>query len=102
MLRKKYDNGENAIVEGLNGKKGNIEKRAVMAREEPSCDRSFVMVPEELRRLYTNVKEEYIQKALEEFGKHKFGDGESVIQAFGKVLAAVIIDETIGKRGGGE
>ena len=78
----------------------NIEKRAIIAREEPSCDRSFVMVPQELRRLYPNVKVEYIQKALETFGKHKFGDGESVIQAFGKVLAAVIIDETIGKRGG--
>ena len=77
-------------------KQVNTEKRAVMAREEPSCDRSFVMVPEELRRLYPNVKEEYIQKALEEFEKYKFGDGESVIQAFGKVLAAVIIDETIG------
>jgi hypothetical protein len=60
------------------------------------------MVPEELKRLYPNVKEEFIERALEKFGKHKFDDGESVIQAFGKVLAAVIIDETIGKRGGGE
>ena len=82
MVRKKQVNNENG---------------AVMAREEPSCDRSFVMVSEELRRIYPNVKDEYIQRALEEFGKHKFGDGESVIQAFGKVLAAVIIDETIGK-----
>lgn len=81
-------------------KQVNNEKRAVMAREEPSCDRSFVMVPEELRRLYPNVKEEFIERALEDFGKYKFDDGESVIQAFGKVLAAVIIDETIGKRGG--
>ena len=88
------------VCGSANGKKVNIAKRAVMAREEPSRDRSFVMVPEELRRLYPNVKEDYIQKALEKFGKHKFGDGESVIQAFGKVLAAVIIDETIGKRGG--
>lgn len=90
------------VCGSANGKKVNIEKRAVMAREEPSCDRSFVMVPEELRRLYPNVKEEYIERALEDFGKYKFNDGESVIQAFGKVLAAVIIDETIGKRGGGE
>ena len=77
----------------------NNEKRAVMAREEPSCDRSFVMVPEELKRLYPNLKAGYIERALEKFENHKFGDGESVIQAFGKVLAAVIIDETIGKRG---
>lgn len=90
------------VCGSANGGKANNEKRAVMAREEPSCDRSFVMVPEKLKRLYPNVKVEYIQKALEKFGKHKFGGGESVIQAFGKVLAAVIIDETIGKRGGGE
>ena len=81
-------------------KQVNIEKRAVMAREEPSRDRSFVMVPKELKRLYPNVKDEHIARALEDFGKYKFGDGETVIQAFGKVLAAVIIDETIGKRGG--
>ncbi len=87
------------VCDSANGKKVNIEKRAVMAREEPSCDRSFVMVPEELKRLYPNVKEEFIERALEDFGKYKFDDGESVIQAFGKVLAAVIIDETIGKRG---
>ena len=72
-------------------KQVNIEKRAVMAREEPSCDRSFVIVPEELKRLYPNVKVEYIERALEKFGKYKFGDGESTIQAFGKVLAAVIM-----------
>ena len=81
-------------------KQVNSENGAVMAREEPSCDRSFVMVPEELKRLYPNVKEEFIERALEDFGKYIFDDGESVIQAFGKVLAAVIIDETIGKRGG--
>ena len=38
-------------------KQVNIEKRAVMAREEPSCDRSFVMVPEELKRLRRRARE---------------------------------------------
>ena len=90
------------VCGSANGKKVNIEKRAVMAREEPSRDRSFVMVPEELRRIYPNVKEEFIERALEDFGKYKFDDGKSVIQAFGMVLASVIIDETIGKRGRGE
>ena len=80
-------------------KQVNIEKRAVMAREEPSCDRSFVMVPEELRRLYPNAKPEHIEMALERFGDYECGEGESKIELFGKVLAAVIIDETIGKRG---
>ena len=81
-------------------KQVNIEKRAVMAREEPSCDRSFVMVPEELRRLYPNAKPEHIEMALERFGDYECGEGESKIELFGKVLAAVIIDESIGKRGG--
>ena len=45
-------------------KQVNNEKRAVMAREEPSCDRSFVMVPEELRRIYPNVKMEYIEPGV--------------------------------------
>ena len=80
-------------------KQVNNENGAVLNRDFPRRGRSIIMVPEELRRLYPNVKVEYIQKALEKFGKHKFDDGESVIQAFGKVLAAVIIDETIGKRG---
>ena len=38
--------------------------------------------------------------ALERFGEYECGKGESNIELFGKVLAAVIIDETIGKRGG--
>ena len=85
MVRKKQVNNENG---------------AVLNRDYPRRDRSLIMVPEELKRLYPNVKEEFIERALEDFGKYKFDDGESVIQAFGKVLAAVIIDETIGKRGG--
>ena len=120
MTRKKRENGEgvvrgnasvksavaktaserSAIAEGLNGKKVNNEKRAVMTREEPSCDRSFVMVPEELRRLYPNTKPEHIEMALERFSDYECGEGESEIELFGKVLAAVIIDESIGKRGG--
>ena len=32
------------VVHMTRKKQVNIEKRAVMAREEPSCDRSFVMV----------------------------------------------------------
>ena len=83
-------------------KQVNIENGAVLNRDFPSRGRSLGMVPEELRRLYPNVKDEHIARALEDFGKYKFGDGETVIQASGKVLAAVIIDETIGKRGRGE
>ena len=38
--------------------------------------------------------------ALERYDQHERGEGESKIELFGKVLAAVIIDESIVKRGG--
>ena len=76
------------------------QNRAVLNRDFPRQGRSLVMVPEELRRLYPNAKPEHIEMALERFGDYECGEGESKIELFGKVLAAVIIDESIGKRGG--
>ena len=38
--------------------------------------------------------------ALERYERCKHDEGESKIELFGKVLAAVIIDESIGRRGG--
>ena len=38
--------------------------------------------------------------ALERYDRCERDEGESEIELFGKVLAAVIINETIGKRGG--
>ena len=81
-------------------KQVNNENGAVLNRDSPSRGRSLIMVPEELRRLYPNAKPEYIEMALERFGKYECDAGESKIELFGKVLAAVIIDESIGKRGG--
>ena len=81
-------------------KQVNNENGAVLNRDFPRRDRSLVMVPEELRRLYPNSKPEHIEMALERFGAYECDEGESEIELFGKVLAAVIIDETIGKRGG--
>ena len=81
-------------------KQVNNESRAVLNRDFPRQGRSLVMVPEDLRRLYPNAKPEHIEMALERFGDYECGEGESKIELFGKVLAAVIIDETIGKRGG--
>ena len=85
MVRKKQVNNENG---------------AVLNRDFPSRDRSLIMVPEELRRLYPNAMPEHIEMALERFSDYECGEGESKIELFGKVLAAVIIDESIGKRGG--
>ena len=78
----------------------NNENGAVLNRDNPRRDRSLIMVPEELRRLYPNAKPEHIEMALERYDRCERDEGESEIELFGKVLAAVIINETIGKRGG--
>ena len=81
-------------------KQVNNENGAVLNRDFLRRDRSLIMVPGELKRLYPNAKPEYIEMALERFDQHERDEGESKIELFGKVLAAVIIDESIGKRGG--
>ena len=81
-------------------KQVNIENGAVLNRDFPRRDRSLIMVPGELKRLYPNAKPEHIEMALERFSDYECGEGESEIELFGKVLAAVIIDKSIGKRGG--
>ncbi len=81
-------------------KQVNSKNGAVLNRDFPRRGRSLIMVPEELKRLYPNAKPEHIEMALERFDQHERDEGESEIELFGKVLAAVIIDETIGKRGG--
>ena len=81
-------------------KQVNNQNGAVLNRDFPSRDRSLIMVPEELKRLYPNAKPEHIEMALERFSDYECDEGESKIELFGKVLAAVIIDESIGKRGG--
>ena len=73
---------------------------AVLTRETPEQDRSLLTVPEELRRAYPNVKPEHMQKALDRCQKQPCPEDETTIGWFGKLLAAVLIDEAIGKRGG--
>ena len=72
---------------------------AVLTREMPEQDRSLITVPEELRLAYPNVQLEYMLKALERCREQQCPEEETTISWFGKILAAVIIDETIGKRG---
>ena len=81
-------------------KQVNNENGAVLNRDNPRQDRSLIMVPGELKRLYPNTKPEHIEMALKRFSEYECDEGESKIELFGKVLAAVIIDESIGKRGG--
>ena len=81
-------------------KQVNNQNGAVLNRDFPRRSRSLIMVPEELKRLYPNAKPEHIEMALERFSDYECGERESKVELFGKVLAAVIIDESIGKRGG--
>ena len=81
-------------------KQVNNENGAVLNRDFPRRGRSLIMLPEELKRLYPNAKPEHIEVALKRFSDYECDERESKIELFGKVLAAVIIDESIGKRGG--
>ena len=81
-------------------KQVNNQNGAVLNRDFPKRNRSLFIGKEELCRLYPNAKPEHIEMALERFGEYECDKGESKIELFGKVLAAVIIDESIGKRGG--
>ena len=80
-------------------KQTNNETGAVLTQATPEQDRSLITVPKELRRAYPNVQPEYMQKALERCREQQCPEDETTISWFGKILAAVIIDETIGKRG---
>ena len=52
-------------------KQVNNENGAVLNRDYPRQGRSLIMVPEELKRLYPNAKQEYIEMALERFGDYE-------------------------------
>ena len=81
-------------------KQVNIENGAVLNRDFPRRSRSLFIGKAELCRLYPNAKLEHIEMALERYERCERDKGENKIELFGKVLAAVIIDESIGKRGG--
>ena len=80
-------------------KQSNNETGAVLTQATPEQDRSLITVPQELRRAYPNVQPEYMQKALERCQEQQCPEDETTIGWFGKMLAAVLIDEAIGKRG---
>ena len=81
-------------------KQSNNETGAVLTQEIPEQDRSLIIGKAELCRLHPNVKPEHLDLALERMQQFGCPDGENELEYFGKVLAAVIIDEAIGKRGG--
>ena len=83
-------------------KQVNSENGAVLNRDFPRRGRSLIMVPEELRRLFPNVKPEYIDLAIKRFGDYRFSDDENEIEVFGKILIAVIIQDALGTKEDGD
>ena len=79
-------------------KQVNTENGAVLNRDFPRRGRSLIIGTEELRRLFPNVKPEYIDLAIKRFGDYRFDDDENEIEAFGKILIAVIIQDALGAK----
>jgi len=79
-------------------KQVNTENRAVLNRDFPRRGRSLIIGAAELRRLFPNVKPEYIDLAIKRFGDYRFGDRESDIEVFGKILVAVILEDALGAK----
>ena len=83
MVRKKQVNNENG---------------AVLNRDFPRRGRSLIIRADDLRRLFPNVKPEYIDLVIKRIGDYRFGDEESDIELFGKILIAVIIQGALGTK----
>ena len=79
-------------------KQANNQNRAVLNRDFPRRSRSLIIGAEELRRLFPNVKPEYIDLAIKRFSDYRFGDDENEIEAFGKILIAVILEDALGTK----
>ena len=76
-------------------KQVNTENGAVLNRDFPKQGRSLIIEAEELRRLFPNVKPNYIDLAIKRFGDYRFGDEENEIEVLGKILIAVIIQDAL-------
>ena len=83
-------------------KQVNSKNRAVLNRDFPRRGRSLIIGAEELRRLFPNVKSEYIDLAIKRFGDYRLGDDENEIEVFGKILIAVIIQDALGTKEDGD
>ena len=79
-------------------KQVNNENGAVLNRNFPRRGRSLIIGSEELRQLFPNIKPEYIDLAIKRFGDYRFGDEESDIEVFGKILVAVILEDALGAK----
>ena len=83
-------------------KQVNNENGAVLKRDFPRWSRSLIIRAEELRRLFPNVKPEYIDLAIKRFGDYRFGGDENEIEVSGKILISVIIQDALGTKEDGD
>jgi len=83
-------------------KQVNTENGAVLNRDFPRRGRSLIIGAEELRRLFPNVKPEYIDLSIKRFNNYRFGDEENEIEVFGKILIAVIIQDALDTKEDGD
>ena len=83
-------------------RQANNQNRAVLDRDFPRQGRSLIIGAEELRRLFPNVKPEYIDLAIKRFCDYRFGDDENEIEVFGKILITVIIQDALGTKEDGD
>ena len=83
-------------------KQVNNENGSVLNRDFPRRNRSLIIGAEELRRLFPNVKPEYIDLVIKRIGDYRFGDEENEIEVFGKILIAVIIQDALGTKEDGD
>ena len=74
-------------------RQANNENGAVLNRDFPRRSRSLIIGVDELRRLFSNVKTEYIDLAIK-----RFDDEENEIEVFGKILITVIIQDALGAK----
>ena len=71
------------------------ENGAVLDRDFPRRSRSLIIGAAELRRLFPNVKPEYIDLTIKRFSDYRFGDDENEIEVFGKIMISVMIQDAI-------
>jgi hypothetical protein len=83
-------------------KQVNNPNGAVLNRDFPRRGRSLIIGAEELRRLFPNVKPEYIDLAIKRFSDYRFGEEENEMEVFGKILIAVIIQVALGTKEDGD
>lgn len=85
----------NIISENTGTSENQNVNGAVLNRSISNQDRSLAFIKDDLYKLHSRVKREYVDKAIKQYKVREGIDGKTALEEFDKVLAAVIIDEMI-------